>query len=549
MVPFRLETKRFRKREPRKRKPKSKLAMKKKKYQRLNIDEFTNKYRSVFSPVVLEIMKMDLMKRKMKKPKYSQVQRWLGVNFLVAASKAGYGLLSKLLPLPSEKTSYRLLKKFKTDPGLNHHNTKLMRLKVNLSEKNSNLVFLLFDEMSLRSSLAYHQPSDTIYGFSNDGNNNNRCKELVSSVLCVMAVGIVKKWKYPLCYFLTSKTMKSDQIANIVKDCIKAMEDEGFHVLGLTSDQGPNFQKAFRLLGATENNPKISIDDKWYFVICDPPHLLRSSRNYLLNGDVKVPGTKASAKWSHICQLHSLDSKNSFKLAPRLTEKHIYDLNRSSKMKVKYAAQCLSNSVSAAMNFCIANQSIPTEAVATSEYLKKINDVFDAMNSSSPLDKVKLRRPLYTASESVDFLLDMLKWLTELETLNKSRRCHFIRGWRQNINAIIELNQKLNSLGIPYLATRNLCQDSLELFFGKVRRLSKYPDSLGFANNYSKIASASLIAAPSSGNCEADIHEVIEDVMVHENFVSFIANLLVFNIIAGVFHADGSWVLFLIQLQ
>ena len=73
------------------------------------------------------------------------------------------------------------------------------------------------------------------------------------------------------------------------------------------------------------------MNEKSYFVFRDPPHLIKSARNYLLNGDVKIPGSELFAKWSHLKKLYSsIDCKNSFKLAPKLTENHVCDLKRSS---------------------------------------------------------------------------------------------------------------------------------------------------------------------------------------------------------------------------
>ena len=71
--------------------------------------------------------------------------------------------------------------------------------------------------------------------------------------------------------------MKAEFICNVIKTSIKAMENEGFHVLGVTSDQGPNFERTFKLLGATEQTPKIHVNERSYFVYRDPPHLIKSA--------------------------------------------------------------------------------------------------------------------------------------------------------------------------------------------------------------------------------------------------------------------------------
>ena len=88
----------------------------------------------------MELVEMDLMKKKMKRPVYSKYQKWLSVNFMVASTNSGSSLLSKMLPLPSVKTCMRELKKFKSTPGISSNNSRLVRLKVPLTIKHSNYV-------------------------------------------------------------------------------------------------------------------------------------------------------------------------------------------------------------------------------------------------------------------------------------------------------------------------------------------------------------------------------------------------------------------------
>lgn len=81
----------------------------------------------------------------------------------------------------------------------------------------------------------------------------------------------------------------------------------------------------------------------------------------------------------------------------------------------------------------------------------------------------------------------------------------------------------LSSINKPFLSTRNLCQDPLELFSGKVRQLSKFPDAFVFANNFANICSASLVTAPISGNCEEEVFPgKVEQILSHVNVVSHI---------------------------
>lgn len=84
----------------------------------------------------------------------------------------------------------------------------------------------------------------------------------------------------------------------------------------------------------------------------------------------------------------------------------------------------------------------------------------------------------------------------------------------------MKLSETLTDLQIPYLSTRNLCQDELELFFGKIRLISKNTDARSFASSFAKISSSSLIRAPIEGNCEIDDEQLEKtiDYMHLKNF-------------------------------
>ena len=96
--------------------------------------------------------------------------------------------------------------------------------------------------------------------------------------------------------------------------------------------------------------------------------------------------------------------------------------------QVKYATQVLSNSVSAAMNTYIATENIESSAAATSEYLKRFNDILDWLNRMSSKDPVLYRRPLHSKSKSITFLKGSQEWLQNLRELNK-RKGSFIVGF------------------------------------------------------------------------------------------------------------------------
>lgn len=478
-----------------------KRIRKKPAFRKVNVDNFCDDYGSLLGRYLTEFNRMKLLQHKMKKQQYSNFQKFLAVNIMIGTSIRSYKFLSNILPLPCSETVLRTLRKMKSMPGVTPQNAKMLRLKVNPQEAKDKLTWLLMDEMSIRKGLAYDKSSDIIYGFKDDG--KKRENVLASSSLVVMAVGVCKKWKFPVGYFFTEKVMTAESIITVVQEAITILENEGFNVVGITTDQGSNFERAFRLMGASQSNPRISVGSKTYYVHRDPPHLLKNARNYLEKADVSVPNMGNKASWRHIIELYKKDSQSSLRMVPKLTERHIFNLRFSSKMKVKLAAQVFSHTTAAALETLCAKGELKPDSLATSNLIRKFNDVFDCLNSSSSKDSVRLRRPISTNSKIVEFLKDSYEWLDRLEKRNEKRKCTFIKGFRQSIQVVLQLIDDLTKKGVPFLSTRNLCQDGLELFFGKIRYISKYPDCYNFMNNYAKIATASLIKEPTTGNCEA----------------------------------------------
>lgn len=472
----------------------------KRKFRRINIDEFTENYRGVLGIYLTELCRIKMTSSKMRKMRYTNFQKWLAVNVMIGCSGHGYSFLSKILSLPSLSTISRYLQNITSQPGITHRNAKTIKLKVNPASPEDTMCFILLDEMSLRRGLQFNERTGSISGFCDDGIVRN--SKLASSVLCIMVVGIIKKWKYPLGFFLTDKVTPSSFVKDIVQSATNLLETEGFQVMGFTTDQGSNFQRAFRELGAKPESPAIKLNNSEYFVHKDPPHLLKSARNMLEIGKVHVPGHSGTANWQHIEQLYQMDCKNSLRLCPKLTRRHIYGLKFANRMKVKLAAQVLSNSTNAAFLYAKAYNLLDPSVLSTASFCKNMNDIFDALNSLSSRDSVPLRRPLHLESPTVEFLEASLEWLRKLQRNNSSRRCKFIIGLIQSINVALQLNKKLSDLGFPFLSCRNLCQDPLELFFCKVRFISKNPTCHDFAVAYGKICTASLVKAPRSGNCE-----------------------------------------------
>jgi hypothetical protein len=408
-----------------------------------------------------------------------------------------------MLPLPCLTTVRSAMEKIQRQPGIHKSNLKIIKTKLNLTKPTDKLCFILIDEMSIRQNIAFDSKNGSFIGFEDDGNIRTTKQATLS--LCIMAVGIVRKWKVPFGYILVNKSAPYNKIIKMIEDAISALEEEDFEVLGITSDQGSNLERAFRILGSTPENPEIIINEKNYFVYKDPPHLLKNTRNYLYQKAVQMPLYSSPAEWSHLVSLFNDECGRPYKFVPKLSRKHLYDLRFQNKMKVKLASQVLSNSCASSLEYLVSCNKMHPSVLATSVFCKKFNDLFDIMNSSNLKCAVPLRRALQSSSEAHNLLKKFPSFIEELKNLNMSRsKVKFMDGWIQSIKVVLKLLPYMNSLGLPYLCTRNLCQDPLENFFGRIRFKQKVPDTKQFITFYANIASSSLLRAPKTTNCEDD---------------------------------------------
>lgn len=83
--------------------------------------------------------------------------------------------------------------------------------------------------------------------------------------------------------------------------------------------------------------------------------------------------------WKYIKLFYSHENRFNFRYAPKLTNSHIYP-NNYRKMKVKFAVQVFSATVAVSLCLYIRFGEISTEAVATAQFVKRIDKLFYLLN-------------------------------------------------------------------------------------------------------------------------------------------------------------------------
>ena len=269
------------------------------------------------------------------------------------------------------------------------------------------------------------------------------------------------------------------------------MNEVGAVVINTVCDNCPVNIKMLECLGAKVRgkhlNPRLSIENVLsnpVYVLMDPPHLMKLTRNTLGDYQTLIDVEGKKVKWELIKNLQKLQEQEKLHVANKLSKAHI-DYSKN-KMKVKFATQTLSRSVSNALLFCSKDLNLEefSEAEATSEFLLCFDQLFDIMNSKNLNGKfskapMTIRNRQYW-EEQFRKCETYIRGLSHEngQPVTEGRRSAAFLGWLINIEAFrMIFDELLGSNSIKFLLTYKLSQDPLEIFFSCIRA------SLGFNNN------------------------------------------------------------------
>lgn len=140
-----------------------------------------------------------------------------------------------------------------------------------------------------------------INGFEDNG--TARTQNFADHSLVFMICGVVKKYKQPISfsYSFCKGTTSSNDLANQLRNIIRAVHETDLHVVATVCNQGVTNTTAINILKndtkayMIKNNQEYK--EEFYNVECggdilniihlyDPPHLLKGIRNNLLNKNV-----------------------------------------------------------------------------------------------------------------------------------------------------------------------------------------------------------------------------------------------------------------------
>lgn len=153
-------------------------------------------------------------------------------------------------------------------------------------------------------------------------------------------------------------------------------------------------------------------------------------------------------------------------MAPKLRQWHI-DPSLSQRMRVRYATQILSRTVSAGIQTMVQDGRLPFEASRTSEFFRKANDCFDLLNSTTPntfahkqaITRNNCQEKLEEINEYIEWIE---KWTFQNDKVTKSSM-PFKKGLLTTLKGIKEVVTRCFEMDFQFLGTRRLNQDCLEV--------------------------------------------------------------------------------------
>ena len=108
-------------------------------------------------------------------------------------------------------------------------------------------------------------------------------------------------------YYLVNGLCPPNKLKDIISEALLHLESMELNVVSVISDQGSNFLSLVNDLGVSSQQPYFEMIGRKYFVIFDPPHLLKSVRNNLIKYRFEFEGKQAN--WDHIKSFYQKEQK------------------------------------------------------------------------------------------------------------------------------------------------------------------------------------------------------------------------------------------------
>jgi hypothetical protein len=345
-----------------------------------------------------------------------------------------------------------------------------------------------------------------VMGFVDLGEFTPECQkdQLGDHVLVIMFQSFAGKNMQALGCFLSKGNVTGSIQAKLILEATVLCEAAGLFIDVVTSDGATWNRAMWKFFDA--GNPEAPwcvhpCNNKRTLRMCsDYPHLLKCLRNRLVEKkQFHVP--EGIVKMSHFEKLIEFDAKNEFKLAPKLSRKHV-NPKLHEKMTTRYAFQLFSGTAADALSR-LKDKNLPglEDCEPTIQFCMRINRVSDILNSNSRLNALRPNSEQQQDLEDFLIYLDLWKSCSEPNFFLTNSTAD---GLKATINTTLNLLKYCTEeLGYKYLMTTRINQDPLEHFFGLLRAsggANNNPESVQVAQIFRLMSLYSLIKPPRGSN-------------------------------------------------
>ncbi len=360
---------------------------------------------------------------------------------------------NKFLSLPCRQTLEKFLHSIKCEPGILHSSINILMKKVEVaSSPHEHLAVLCFDEMDVRKCFEWCPKQKRIYGPH-------------KKFQVVQVRGLTHAWKQPV-YANFDTTMSKE----LLEEIIVKLETSGLKILGIAFDMGNT--KIISELQLTPENSSFknpAAPECRVFAFPDVPHLLKLFRNHLLDEGYNFMDAAGNYFPLGKSDFESLLLSDSYelKIAFKISDIHIH-CKGSARQRVRTAAQLLSLTTAKALTY-IKGDSFKTQ----SEAIQTVNNWFDVMNANKVKDKKKLACGFGIHYEDQLHALDKMEdMVNSMKISGASSLLPFQKGILMSIKSVKDLLAEMKSLGLYFLLTTHVNQDSVENLFSQLRAIT-----------------------------------------------------------------------------
>lgn len=494
--------------------------------------------------------------------KYPEEVRHFCIS-LAAHSPRAYELVRKAFHnhLPTLKTikSWFANSDVRSDPGIQDGTVaRLKKIADDYEKENKRKLMcsLVFDEIFIRQQVDFSLNEMEYTGFTDyeenaeqldeEGEGIENTRNIVAKQAIVFLLnGIDCSFEFPIAYYFISE-LNAVQRKDLLLKIIATVTECGIKITNCTFDGQSSNIPAFHKLGAflkwniNGKNGRFKpfftnpINKEKIYVIMDPSHMEKLVRNQWATCEVFYDEHDGEIKWEYIESLYKYSIENDFH-THKLTKKHI-NWNRHA-MNVRIAVETLSDSTANSIEF-LMDKNIPEfqGARPTIDFIRRMNKLFDCFNSRHNMDKNIFKRTLSKENKRLvfSFFAQTIKFFSSLRANIKSYKKRTNESGKKKGKKVVDkvvikpvLQSRIKtgfngfiidmiSLKLMYneyvkennffthIATYNLLQDVLEMFFGRIRSCGGFnnnPNMCQFKGAFRKILCNMRLDLSSKTNC------------------------------------------------